>query len=38
MLSRKRVTGTYFYPAGTGVRPHTPLSIRSRSFTYDANG
>jgi YD repeat-containing protein len=28
----------YTYPAGTGIRPHTPTSVAGRAFTYDANG
>jgi RHS repeat-associated protein len=40
MLSRSRVAGTYVYPAAWSYapRPHTPLSVGSRAFTYDANG
>jgi YD repeat-containing protein len=28
----------YTYPAGTGIRPHTPTSVAGRAFSYDANG
>jgi RHS repeat-associated protein len=28
----------YTYPAGIGIRPHTPLSVAGRAFSYDANG
>jgi YD repeat-containing protein len=27
----------YTYPAGTGIRPHTPTSVAGRAFSYDAN-
>jgi YD repeat-containing protein len=27
----------YTYPAGSGLRPHTPTSVAGRAFTYDAN-
>lgn len=49
MLSRSRNPGgafasggtapfLYIYPAGTAARPHAPLSVAGRAFTYDANG
>jgi hypothetical protein len=38
MLSRTRNPGVYLYPTGTAKRPHTPLSIAGRAFSYDANG
>jgi RHS repeat-associated protein len=38
MLSRSRMPGAYVYPAGTSARPHTPLSVAGRPFSYDANG
>ena len=38
MLSRSRMAGAYVYPAGTAARPHTPVAIGTRAFTYDANG
>jgi hypothetical protein len=38
MLSRTRMPGAYVYPSGTAARPHTPLSVGGRAFTYDANG
>jgi hypothetical protein len=28
----------YTYPAGSGLRPHTPTSVAGRAFSYDANG
>jgi YD repeat-containing protein len=28
----------YTYPAGSGLRPHTPTSVAGRAFAYDANG
>jgi RHS repeat-associated protein len=30
--------GAYVYPAGSAARPHAPLSVGARSFSYDANG
>jgi RHS repeat-associated protein len=38
MLSRTRMPGAYVYPAGTSARPHTPISVSGRAFTYDLNG
>jgi uncharacterized protein RhaS with RHS repeats len=38
MLSRTRMSGAYTYPAPWSPRPHTPLSVGARAFTYDANG
>jgi RHS repeat-associated protein len=38
MLSRTRMPGAYTYPAPWSPRPHTPLSVGARAFTYDANG
>jgi hypothetical protein len=26
MLSRTRMVGTYYYPAGTAARPHVPVA------------
>jgi RHS repeat-associated protein len=28
----------YTYPAGSGLRPHTPTWVAGRAFSYDANG
>jgi RHS repeat-associated protein len=28
----------YTYPAGSGLRPHTPTAVAGRAFTFDANG
>jgi RHS repeat-associated protein len=38
MLSRTRMPGAYVYPAPWSPRPHTPVSVGARAFTYDANG
>jgi uncharacterized protein RhaS with RHS repeats len=38
MLSRSRMPGAYVYPAPWSPRPHTPVSVGSRAFTYDGNG
>ena len=38
MLSRSRMLGAYVYPAPLSPRPHTPVSVGDRPFTYDANG
>jgi RHS repeat-associated protein len=32
------MAGTYVYPAPWSPRPHTPVSVGSRAFTYDGNG
>ena len=38
LLTRTRGGIAFTYPAGTGVRPHAPLTLGTRSFAYDANG
>ena len=38
MLSRTRNPGAYVYPGGTSPRPHAPLSVGARNYTYDPNG
>jgi YD repeat-containing protein len=38
MLSRSRVPGPYLYPSGWAPRPHTPLSVAGRPFSYTSNG
>jgi RHS repeat-associated protein len=38
MLSRSRMAGTYAYAAPWSPRPHTPVSVGARAFTYDGNG
>jgi RHS repeat-associated protein len=38
LLTRTRLTGAFTYPAGAGVRPHAPLTLGPRTFTYDSNG
>jgi uncharacterized protein RhaS with RHS repeats len=38
MLSRTRIPGSYAYPSPTAPRPHAPLSVGGRSYSYDANG
>jgi RHS repeat-associated protein len=38
MLSRTQTAGAYTYPAGTSPRPHAPISVGSRGYSYDANG
>jgi RHS repeat-associated protein len=38
MLSRTQAAGAYVYPAGTSPRPHAPISVGARSYTYDLNG
>jgi YD repeat-containing protein len=32
------VTVTLSYPAGTQLRPHTPVSVNGQAYTYNANG
>ncbi len=36
LLTRTRLTGAFTYPAGAGVRPHAPLTLGNRNFTYTA--
>ncbi|MEZ5812991.1 MAG: RHS repeat-associated core domain-containing protein [Rhizobiaceae bacterium] len=38
LVSRTRLSGTFTYPAGTGVRPHAPTFLGAQAISYDANG
>ncbi|MCR4269523.1 hypothetical protein NUU27_25415, partial [Nitratireductor sp. ZSWI3] len=39
LLTRSRLSGAFTYPAqNTGARPHAPVALGARNFTYDANG
>ncbi|MCO5160515.1 MAG: AHH domain-containing protein [Mesorhizobium sp.] len=38
LLTRTRLSGAFTYPGTQAARPHAPLTLGSRTFTYDANG
>ena len=38
LLTRTRGGIAFTYPAGTGIRPHAPMTLGARTFAYDANG
>jgi hypothetical protein len=38
MAARSRVAGAYIYPAATAARPHAPVTVGAKSYSYDANG
>jgi uncharacterized protein RhaS with RHS repeats len=38
MAARSRVAGAYIYPAATAARPHAPVTVGTKAYSYDANG